>query len=72
MALARGLGRSVHQAASSFTSGLAQLVVSTRNNLGISQDTEICVNYGVDYDFGVLQEIQESPCKKFKGASSPV
>ena len=51
-----------------FTSQLAQLVVSTRNNLGISQDTEICLNYGVDYDFGVLQEIQESPCKKFKGA----
>ena len=58
MALARGLGRSVHQAASGFTSGLAQLVVSTRNNLGISQDTEICVNYGVDYDFsGMLQTV---------------
>ena len=50
-----------------FTSRLAQLVVSTRNNLGISQDTEICLNYGTDYDFGVLQEINESPCKKFKG-----
>ena len=51
-----------------FTSGLAQLVVSTRNNLGISQDTEICLNYGNDYDFAVLQEISESPAKKFKGA----
>ena len=51
-----------------FTPRLAQLVVSTRNNSGISQDTEICLNYGADYDFGVLQEIQESPCKKFKGA----
>ena len=26
------------------------------------------MNYGVDYDLGALQEIQESPCKKFKGA----
>ena len=51
-----------------FTSGLAQLVVDTRNNLGISQNTEICVNYGVDYDAGVLQDITESPCKQFKGA----
>lgn len=51
-----------------FTSGLAQLVVETRNNLGISQNTEICVNYGIDYDASVLKEITESPCKKFKGA----
>jgi hypothetical protein len=50
-----------------FTSGLCQLVVETRNSLGISQDTEICLNYGAGYDFEVLQEIQESPCKKFKG-----
>jgi len=39
-----------------------------RNNTGIGQNTEVCLNYGVDYDFGALQEIQESPCKKFKGA----
>jgi hypothetical protein len=51
-----------------FTSGLAQMVVSSRTQLGIGQDTEICLNYGADYDFEVLQEIQESPCKKFKGA----
>ena len=51
-----------------FTSGLAQMVVSSRNHLGISQDTEICLNYGVDYDLEVLQENQETPCKKFKGA----
>ena len=54
-----------------FTSGLAQMVVSTRTQLGIGQDTEICLNYGADYDSEVLlrnAEIQESPCKKFKGA----
>jgi hypothetical protein len=39
-----------------------------RNNTGIGQNTEVCLNYGVDYDLGALQEIQESPCKKFKGA----
>lgn len=58
----------VIKSAAGFTAGLAQLVVSTRNGLGISQDTEICMNYGPDYDFGILQEVTESPCKKFKGA----
>ena len=52
-----------------FTSNLAQLVVSTRNNLGISQDTEICLNYGPTYDFEVRQkDNEETPCKRFKGA----
>ena len=50
-----------------FTSQLTQMVVSTRNNLGIGQDMEICVNYGTSYDFGVIQETSESPYKKFKG-----
>ena len=58
----------VINSSSGFTPHLASLVVDTRNNLGISQDTEICMNYGAGYDFGVLQDIQESPCKKFKGA----
>ena len=59
----------VVKSSAGFTAGLAQLVVSTRNGLGISQNTEICMNYGTDYDFGIVQEVvQESPCKKFKGA----
>ena len=50
-----------------FTGGLMTVEVSTRNNLGIAQDTEIFINYGQDYDFESVGDIEESPTKKFKG-----